>query len=97
MVQQHYIRFAVTPPTKDALKIRKALGDAISDSYGMTAAGAYLDILYISDEGRECVIRLDKNDAPIVLSAVVSAAEEPKLSVIKESPFLPSLLAAGAD
>ncbi|PPR02303.1 hypothetical protein CVT24_011641 [Panaeolus cyanescens] len=92
MSQKHYIRFSVNPPTKDALTIRKALANAISDSHGITAAGTFLDILYVSDEGKDCVIRLNRNDTSMVVSAMASAVEEPRLSVVKESPFLPSLL-----
>lgn len=61
----HYLRFKITPPTKDVLIIRKTITDCLVQSFGSTVASMYLDILWIDDDssddgsngGKECVIR----------------------------------------
>ena len=60
----HYLRFKITPPTKDVLLIRKTITDCLVQSFGSTVASMYLDILWIDDsddeidgDGNECVIR----------------------------------------
>ena len=60
----HYLRFKITPPTKDILMIRKTIADCLVQSFGSTVASIYLDILWIGDsdasddgDGKECVIR----------------------------------------
>jgi hypothetical protein len=58
----HYLRFKITPPTKDVLMIRKTITDCLVQSFGSTVASMYLDILWIDDsdddgDGKECVIR----------------------------------------
>ena len=64
----HYLRFKITPPTKDALMIRKTITDCLVQSFGSTMASMYLDILWVDDspdddddddddDGKECVIR----------------------------------------
>ena len=55
---QHYVRFSVDPPTTDALTVRKALQDALLQSFGLTAANIYIDILWIAEGGGEVVIRV---------------------------------------
>ena len=58
----HYLRFKITPPTKDVLMIRKTITDCLVQSFGSTVASIYLDILWVDDSdhdggGKECVIR----------------------------------------
>lgn len=54
----HYLRFAVSPACQDALTIRKLLQDALLQSFGLTSANTYMDILWLSEEGTDVVIRL---------------------------------------
>lgn len=54
---QHYIRFSITPPTSDALHIRRALQEALVQSFGAARSHAYLDVLWVADSGTECVVR----------------------------------------
>ena len=54
----HYLRFAVTPACQDALTIRKMLQDALLQSFGLTSANTYMDILSLAEDGTDVVIRL---------------------------------------
>ena len=64
----YYLRFKITPPTKDVLMIRKTISDCLVQSFGSTVVSMYLDVLWIDDsdhdddgpgdgDGKECVIR----------------------------------------
>jgi hypothetical protein len=59
----HYLRFKITPPTKDVLMIRKTITDCLVQTFGTTVGSIHLDILWIDDsadgvnDGKECVIR----------------------------------------
>ena len=55
---QHYIRFSLDPPCEDAMIVRKALQDALLQSFGLTSANLYIDVLWLSGDGRQTVIRL---------------------------------------
>ncbi|RDB17738.1 hypothetical protein Hypma_001052 [Hypsizygus marmoreus] len=114
--EHHYIRFAVSPPTTDALTLRKALQDALTQTFGITSAGLYTDILWSADDGAQFVVRVRKGsvlhsryldikriprlriyipmsrDAAKFLSAAVAWSDQPRISLVKESPFLPSLI-----
>jgi hypothetical protein len=62
VMDYYYLRFKITPPTKDVLMIRKTITDCLVQSFGSTVASIYLDILWIDDsddgdDGKECVIR----------------------------------------
>ncbi|KAK7688772.1 hypothetical protein QCA50_008311 [Cerrena zonata] len=87
----HYIKLAITPPCKDAITLRKSIQGGLSQSFGLTSANIYVDILWVASEGAETVIRVSSNEAPKVMAAVVTSTDSPNLSVIKDSPFLPSL------
>lgn len=54
---QHYIRFSITPPTSDALHVRRALQEALVQSFGAARSHAYLDVLWVADSGTQCVVR----------------------------------------
>lgn len=54
----HYIRFSVSPPTQDALTLRKALQDTLNQSFGTTSSSIYLDILWVASDGGQFVIRV---------------------------------------
>ena len=48
----------LNPPCSDALLIRRALQDALSQTFGLVSAGTYMDILWVEDEGKEAIIRV---------------------------------------
>ncbi|KAH9957754.1 hypothetical protein BC827DRAFT_1137369 [Russula dissimulans] len=90
----HYIRFSISPPlaNPDALHIRHTLQDALAQSFGVALSHLYLDVLSVSPSGAECVIRANSpSDAAKVMAAVTVANVSPRLSTLKESPFLPSV------
>lgn len=86
-----YIHFSINPPCTDALKLRKAIQDGLAETFGITASGTYLDILWIAESGSEIVIRLSEEDAPKLMAAVVITPVSPRFSTIKQTNFLPSL------
>ncbi|KAI0742877.1 hypothetical protein C8Q80DRAFT_1109328 [Daedaleopsis nitida] len=88
----HYIRFAVSPPCRDILTIRKTTQDALGQSFGLVSSHTYIDILWLADDGAAVVLRLGESDAPKLLAAVAAATNTPRLSLVKESSFFPSLL-----
>ncbi|KAH9943900.1 hypothetical protein B0H21DRAFT_747489 [Amylocystis lapponica] len=88
----HYIRFAVSPPCADALTLRKAIQDALGQSFGLVSANTYLDVLWVSGDGTGTVVRIAQDEATRLMASVAVSLGSLKLSVLKESPFLPSLL-----
>ncbi|KAI9465123.1 hypothetical protein F5148DRAFT_982021, partial [Russula earlei] len=90
----HYIRFSISPPLDgaDALQIRRALQGALAQSFGTALSHAYLDVLWVSNSGAECIVRASNpSDAASVMAALTVANGTPRLSTLKESPFLPSV------
>ncbi|KAG2757710.1 hypothetical protein P692DRAFT_201734647, partial [Suillus brevipes Sb2] len=85
-----YILLSINPPCADALKLRKAMQDGLMETFGVTASGTYLDILWIAESGSEVVIRLAEKDAPRVMAAVVITPASPRISTIRQTNFLPS-------
>lgn len=85
-----YILLSINPPCADALKLRKAMQDGLMETFGITASGTYLDILWIAESGSEVVIRLSEKDAPRVMAAVVITPASPRISTIRQTNFLPS-------
>jgi hypothetical protein len=55
----HYLRLSVTPACPDALTIRKAIQDAITQSFGIYST-TYADVLWVAEDGAETVVRLRK-------------------------------------
>ncbi|TFK71229.1 hypothetical protein BDN72DRAFT_837985 [Pluteus cervinus] len=92
MPQYHYLRLSLSPPTQDIFRIRKVLETALTQSFGITAAGTQLDVLWLADTGEEVIIRVQDDDAPRVLAALVATNDLPRMSLVQESPFLPSLV-----
>ncbi|EJF60152.1 hypothetical protein DICSQDRAFT_155904 [Dichomitus squalens LYAD-421 SS1] len=88
----HYIRFGVSPPCTDPLTIRKGIQDALGQSFGLVSSHTYLDIIWLADDGTALVVRIGPSDAPKLLAAVAAASAVPRLSLVKKSTFLPSLL-----
>ncbi|KAF8154231.1 hypothetical protein B0H34DRAFT_82166 [Crassisporium funariophilum] len=95
-LENHYIRFSIRPETKDALTIRRCISDALTQNFGSTYSSTYIDVLWVEDNGKECVIRVNKGDAVRISAAVASSNEPPSLTVAQESPFLPSLLCSNS-
>ncbi|KAI8990375.1 hypothetical protein BD414DRAFT_514167 [Trametes punicea] len=89
-----YIRFSVSPPSADALTLRKCMQDALAQSFGLVSSHTYVDILWLSDDGKSLVVRIGENDAPKLLAAVTASTASTRLSLVKESSFLPALLSA---
>ncbi|KAG2117724.1 hypothetical protein DEU56DRAFT_747955 [Suillus clintonianus] len=87
-----YIHLSINPPCADALRLRKSIQDGLAETFGITASGTYLDILWIAESGFEVVIRLSIEDASKVMAAVVITPASPRFSLIKQTNFLPSLL-----
>lgn len=54
----HYVRFAVAPACADALSIRKAIQDALTQAFGLVSASTHVDVLWLADDGSEMVVRL---------------------------------------
>ncbi|KAF8900124.1 hypothetical protein CPB84DRAFT_1680697 [Gymnopilus junonius] len=94
-LNNHYMRFSMMPPATSDLTVRKAIADSLTESFGLTASSTYLDILWVSDNGCECVIRSHKDDVAKIAGALASRTESPRLTLQKESPFLLSLMNAG--
>ncbi|EGO20125.1 hypothetical protein SERLADRAFT_352146 [Serpula lacrymans var. lacrymans S7.9] len=90
----HYIRFSVQPSTVDVLTMRKALQISMMQAFGDTSSNTYLDVLWVSEDGSETVIRTSQREATKLMAAIVLSTATPKFSLIKESPFLPSLLSS---
>jgi hypothetical protein len=66
----HYVRLSIASSTSsnsttDALQIRRALQDALAQSFGTALSHAYLDVLWVEEvdassgtgTGTECVVR----------------------------------------
>ncbi|KAF9529118.1 hypothetical protein CPB83DRAFT_284683 [Crepidotus variabilis] len=87
----YYIRYSIAPPTQDGLTIRKVLAEAITQSFGMSAEGIYIDILWIKPSGEECAVRLNHGDAMTLLSASASFTGSVKFCVKHSSSSLIAL------
>jgi hypothetical protein len=58
--ENHYMRLSITPATKEELTLRKTVTDALMQGFGATSSSTFLDLLWLSDEGTECVFRVHK-------------------------------------
>ncbi|KAI4525134.1 hypothetical protein K525DRAFT_192297 [Schizophyllum commune Loenen D] len=88
----HFCRFSLSPACSDALTLRKTLEDALEQTFGATSARSAIDILWTSDDGTQVLVRTAAGDAPKLLAAVATYDGSLRLTLMKESPFLPSLL-----
>ncbi|KAK0460702.1 uncharacterized protein EV420DRAFT_1478451 [Desarmillaria tabescens] len=86
----HYMRFLVSPKTADALSLRQAIQNALVQTFGIVGGSIYLDILWVAEDGNEMVLRTTKEDSTKIVAAVTSAST-PRISLQKESSFLPAL------
>ncbi|KAH6912115.1 hypothetical protein BKA70DRAFT_1266610 [Coprinopsis sp. MPI-PUGE-AT-0042] len=104
--EYHYIRVAITPAIgrQDELTLRKTFVDAVTETFGATSASTFLDILWIgtpeNGKGSESIVRVSPEDTPKILASVVTYTPEHgrglRLSVLWDSPFLPSLTRAAS-
>lgn len=53
-----YIRFSINPAISEPLTLRKLLENAMLQSFGVSRAATYMDVLWISTDGRAAVIRV---------------------------------------
>ncbi|KAI5831017.1 hypothetical protein K523DRAFT_270905 [Schizophyllum commune Tattone D] len=88
----HYCRFSLSPACSDALTLRKAFEDALEQTFGAISARSAVDILWTAEDGTEVLVRTATGDAPKLLAVVATYDGSLRLTLIKESPFLPSLL-----
>ncbi|KZT21289.1 hypothetical protein NEOLEDRAFT_1073672 [Neolentinus lepideus HHB14362 ss-1] len=88
----YYVLFSVSPAQSNVLSIRKKIQDALTEVFGITQSGDYMDILWTAEDCSEILIRMATTESPVLLAAVVTFRSSPRLSVIKRSTFLPSLL-----
>ncbi|KAF8586409.1 hypothetical protein K439DRAFT_1340903 [Ramaria rubella] len=87
-----YIRFSIEPGIQEPLFLRKTLENAMLQSFGVSRAATYMDVLWISTDGRAAVVRISESDAEALLAAVVVLDKPVRLSVTKHSSFLPTIL-----
>jgi hypothetical protein len=81
------------PRCSDVLLIRKSIQDALTDMFGLTFASTYIDVLFVNGLGSETVVRVNPEDAPRILAAIVGASRASiKCCTVKDSSFLPSLM-----
>ncbi|KAH9476862.1 hypothetical protein JR316_0010778 [Psilocybe cubensis] len=90
--ESHYLCLSVSPSVASELAIRKTIADALTETFGVTSTSTYLDLLWLKDDGSECIIRAHKSDATKISIAIASWTETPRMAVKQQSPFLPSLL-----
>ncbi|PPR05440.1 hypothetical protein CVT26_011318 [Gymnopilus dilepis] len=91
----HYLRFSIAPSTTSELSARKVISDALTESFGLTSASTNVDILWLSGDGSQCIVRCHKEDTAKLAGALASRTDSPRLTLQTESPFLPSLLSLG--
>ncbi|KAL1741378.1 hypothetical protein HDZ31DRAFT_45573 [Schizophyllum fasciatum] len=92
----HYCKFSVSPPCSDALSLRRAVEDALGQTFGVTSARIAVDILWVAEDGDEAVMRISTGDAAKLFAALAAYDGIPRMTLVKESPFLPSLLSRGS-
>lgn len=56
--EYRYIRFKITPGISEPLFLKKRFEDALMQSFGLSRAGMYIDILRIAESGEEVVLRV---------------------------------------
>ncbi|KAK0219651.1 hypothetical protein EDD85DRAFT_780206 [Armillaria nabsnona] len=91
----HYMRFSVSPKAADALSLRQAIQSALVQTFGIAGGSIYLDILWVVEDGNEMVLRTAKGDSTMIVAAVTSVLT-PRISLQKESSFLPALCSTSA-
>jgi len=96
-----YLLLRTYPPVGD-LSLRQALQEYLAQAFGLTASGTHLDVLWVDTDPKtalqddatgRALIRVDYgDDATRLLASIVASSSSPRLSLIKASVFLPSLL-----
>ncbi|KLO17783.1 hypothetical protein SCHPADRAFT_900332 [Schizopora paradoxa] len=106
-IEYTYVRIGLSSNTEfDPLLLRKALQDALNQTFGLSFAGAQIDILSLHETGSEtndasirngdAVARVAKEDASKIMGAIAASKHTERLSmaVLDSADFLPSLLLA---
>lgn len=57
MTVNHYMRLSLSPSNTNDFFVRKALQNALGQTFGLTSAGIQLDVLWLAEDGTEVVIR----------------------------------------
>ncbi|KAJ7896946.1 hypothetical protein B0H13DRAFT_2338043 [Mycena leptocephala] len=91
-----YLLLRISPPVEE-LALRQALQENIAQSFGITASGTHLDVLWVDSKPTEkdpgtgrALIRVDHgDDATRVLASIVASSSSPRL---RSSRRLPSSL-----
>ncbi|KAJ7038874.1 hypothetical protein C8F04DRAFT_950704 [Mycena alexandri] len=98
--RSQYLLLRTYPPVGD-LSLRQALQENLAQAFGLTASGTHLDVLWVDSDPKtalqdatgRALIRVDYgDDATRLLASIVASSSSPRLSLIKASVFLPSLL-----
>lgn len=55
--EEIYLRFIVTPSTSDEILLTKSIHDAMDQSFGLSRAYTFFDIVWNSQSGSEFIIR----------------------------------------
>ncbi|KAJ7055197.1 hypothetical protein C8F01DRAFT_462848 [Mycena amicta] len=100
-IRFEYLLLRTCPPS-EALTIRQTLQESLAQSFGLTASDSHLDVLWVgatpqdSEQGKEygtCVVRVASGtDASRVRAAITASVASPRMELIRNSTFLPSLL-----
>ncbi|KAJ6554368.1 hypothetical protein B0H19DRAFT_948872 [Mycena capillaripes] len=98
-LRYQYLLLRTSPPVEE-LALRQALQENLTQTFGLTASGTHIDVLWVDSTGTEkaaetgrALIRVDHgDDATRVLASIVASSSSPRLALIKASGFLPSLL-----
>ncbi|KAJ7607546.1 SNF2 family N-terminal domain-containing protein [Roridomyces roridus] len=93
-----YLLLHVSPPA-DQLTLRKALQESLSQSFGLTASGTHIDVLWVgvdpkttTAKGTAAIRVASGEDTTRILASIVSSSSSTRLQLIRASAFLPSLL-----
>ncbi|KAJ7735964.1 hypothetical protein B0H16DRAFT_1574909 [Mycena metata] len=99
--RSQYLLLRISPPVGE-LSLRQALQENLTQTFGLTASGTHLDVLWVDSDAKtalrddatgQALIRVDYgDDATRLLASIVASSSPPRLSLIKASVFLPSLL-----
>ena len=81
--EDYYIQFSLSPPCTDPLTIRKTLQDGLIQSFGIVSS-SYLDVLWVSDDGEQTVVRVHKQSvysihACTLMTALIGDSDAPKI------------------
>ncbi|KAJ7054587.1 hypothetical protein C8F01DRAFT_995284 [Mycena amicta] len=82
-IRFEYVLLRTCPPS-EALTIRQTLQESLAQSFGLTASDSHLDVLWVG--------ATPHTDASRVRAAITASVASPRMELIRNSTFLPSLL-----